>query len=175
MMRSRSHTLSPLQQLPTSRWIETLNADKALLVQVGANDHAVNRYGSGQQNHEPAPFAVKQGWRAILFEPAAESFRELEKKYRNCWKGHGERLLTQIQIVGCPLAGSCSISELHCPRHVSRKRTGESTSTRTSACRHCFCAYACSMWRPAGAQLSAALLHCDWIVHAVCIWYAMLF
>lgn len=65
------------QKLPIRKWLDFVDPTRALLVQVGAHDHADHSY----ENLEPGPECVRRGWRAILLEPMREPFARLSAQY----------------------------------------------------------------------------------------------
>eukprot|EP00966_Prymnesium_polylepis_P094426 2185588-Prymnesium_polylepis.1 len=84
--------LSPVQLLPTHKWITSL-ATPSFLMQVGANDHS-DRY----HNEEPGPLCVQQGWRAALIEPVPRLFDRLVARYASN---------SRVRCVNAAVAGHC--------------------------------------------------------------------
>ncbi|KAL1502906.1 hypothetical protein AB1Y20_010979 [Prymnesium parvum] len=63
-------------RLPTEEWMRWVDARRATIVQVGAHDHRASR-----RAEDPAPLAVRLGWRALLLEPMPAPFAALQQRY----------------------------------------------------------------------------------------------
>ena len=90
--------LSGVQRLGTKEWIATIDPSNALVVQVGANDHAK---GSGYATQmDPGPIAVSAGWKALLLEPVSDTCERLRSRYAEN--------ASQVRVVHAGVCDSCA-------------------------------------------------------------------
>jgi hypothetical protein len=89
-----------VEKLPIKRWLDNVDPARALLVQVGAHDHAEHSY----HNPEPGPDCVRRGWRAILIEPMREPFARLHAQYGSLSAVTSGR----VRLVNAAVCSSCS-------------------------------------------------------------------
>lgn len=81
-------SLPPWRRLSTRRWMQLLDPNASVMVQVGANDHAAAHGNLSHNDDDPGPEAVRLGWiRSYIVEPMAEAFAKLERLYRESSSG----------------------------------------------------------------------------------------
>lgn len=98
--RMDTDTAPWVQKLPIRKWLDFVDPERALLVQVGAHDHAEHSY----HNPEPGPECVRRGWRAILIEPMREPFARLSAQYSALPAVTSGR----VRLVNAAVCSSCS-------------------------------------------------------------------
>jgi hypothetical protein len=73
--------LTRFRAWPMARWVPILDPSKAVLVQVGANDHAADHGGLDHTNDDAGPKCVKLQWWSLLIEPTPHAFAALQRRY----------------------------------------------------------------------------------------------
>ena len=122
--------LSRVQRLDMKSWIARIDPKQAMMVQIGANDHAKTTYR--RAGDDPGPMVVQLGWKALLVEPNPPVFKRLSRRYVG-----NERVRTLN-----PVAGAHGLEQCAKDGHVGF-----------------FCAGYDECHRPVGLERRGAALH----------------
>lgn len=98
---ARTTDLSRPPSPPPARSRRARLIEAAHCAEIGANDHTANYGQRGDQNADPAPHAIRLGWRAQLLEPVPRYFNRLRARYAD---------QPRVQVRNAAVCSSCDQS-----------------------------------------------------------------